>query len=76
MTSIPAYPDSVSSNDPHAPWNEPDPWEGHECRDCYWFCYMRDDNRTVCIQDAAVNDGIYVDEVKETDAACESFKEN
>ncbi len=74
MTGTPAYPDHVSAANPQAPWNETDPWEGRECRDCDHFCYARNNDQTICIQDAVDNDG-YVDEVNPTDAACEAFKE-
>lgn len=28
------YPDGVWEQDPRAPWNAPDPWEGHTCGAC------------------------------------------
>lgn len=28
------YPDGVWEQDPRAPWNAPDPWEGHTCGEC------------------------------------------
>lgn len=30
------YPDGVWEQDPRAPWNAPDPWEGHTCGACRW----------------------------------------
>lgn len=56
-------------------WDAPDSWDGRICKECDWFCDVRDKNSTVCIQDAIENDSSHVDEVKPTDAACECFKE-
>lgn len=75
MKGSPAYPDSVSANDLCAPWNETDPWEGRECKDCDHFCDVRNKNLSVCIQNAVDNGSLFVDEVNPTDAACEAFKE-
>lgn len=75
MTGTPAYPDHVSAADPRAPWNEPEPWEGRECKDCDHFCRVRTKYQPLCIQDAVDNGSLFVDEAKPTDAACEAFKE-
>lgn len=56
-------------------WDAPDPWEGRECRDCDYFCYARNNDQTICIQDAVDNDSVYVDVVNPLDPACDAFKE-
>ncbi len=56
-------------------YEEPDPWEGRECRDCDHFCYLRDKDKPLCIQDAVDNGSLFVDEVNPADSACEAFKE-
>lgn len=38
-------PPGCFEGDPHAPWNEPDPWVGHKCGECVDCveCKLRDD---------------------------------
>lgn len=69
-------PPGCFEGDPRAPWNQPDPWEGHECAECRFFCVLPDEpRRTVCLFLAMEEGEAAVCEVGDGDAACESFEE-
>lgn len=66
-------PPGCFEDDPRAPWNAPDPWEGRTCGECH-YCkplVMLDGARpSVCAMDE--NDDVY--EVEPNDPACEGFE--
>lgn len=69
------YPDSTWAGDPHAPWNQPEPWLGRTCGECR-LCGVGCGKILVpCIVDA-IDSGDGNDVVGTTagSEACESFE--
>lgn len=63
-------PPGCFEGDPHAPWNEPDPWVGHTCGECRHCedCFLLDGSDAwVCVESDAV-------EVDPMGQACEGFE--
>lgn len=67
-------PPGCFEDDPRAPWNQPDPWEGRTCGECRHCrtCKMLDISEVhVCTMDGY--DDLY--EIEPEDPACEGFEE-
>lgn len=69
------YPDGTYQDDPSAPWNAPEPWEGMTCAKCRYFGYVDCSPRvTFCGYAALEEDELRgLAPVNPDDAACEGF---
>lgn len=69
------YPDGVWEQDPRAPWNRPDPWEGMSCGDCMHFGEVKGAARemTACFADVERGE-MEAFVVSEDDDACERYE--
>ena len=68
------YPPGTWEGDPFAPWNEADPWEGHECRECVYCVHVPGAHKEACVARAVLDSECGLDFVNEDDAACEVFE--
>lgn len=66
-------PPGCFEDDPRAPWNAPDPWEGRKCGECRFCsrCRLLDGTEVkVC-----ASDGCDLEETEPDAPACEGFED-
>lgn len=66
-------PPGCFDDDPRAPWNAPDPWEGRKCGECCFCsrCRLLDGTEVkVC-----TSDGCDLEEIEPDAPACEDYQE-
>lgn len=66
-------PPGCFEDDPRAPWNAPDPWEGRKCCECRFCsrCRLLDGTEVkVC-----ASDGCDLEEIEPDAPACEGFED-
>lgn len=65
-------PPGTWDGDPRAPWNQPEPWEGHICFQCKHFWHAIDATTDVCCHP---DNWPEAHGARSVDKACEGFEE-